>query len=74
MRSALADQLRDARLAREASMSPGARVRLAILLGQRDLRAFASAQGLTLREAWLRLRRAEQDGRVPSGAMDFAAR
>jgi hypothetical protein len=71
MRSALAEQLRAAQRAREAKLTPEGRVRLALRLGERDLRAFASAQGIPLREAWRQLRRAGQDGRVRSGAMDF---
>lgn len=68
MRSAAAEHLREGRRSREAKTTPGEQVQLALLLGERDLRAFASAQGLSLREAHRRLRRAAQAGRVPSGA------
>lgn len=70
MRSTLGKQLRDARLEREARATPEERVRLALALGARDLRTFASARGITPREAYRALRRAAQAGRTPSGVME----
>ena len=48
MRSAVADEVREAQRTREAKMTPSGRVRLSLELGERDLRAFASARGLSL--------------------------
>ncbi|MEQ1568793.1 MAG: hypothetical protein ABMA64_24360 [Myxococcota bacterium] len=62
----LGEQLRLERTRRELEMSPGDRVCLALQLGARDLRAFASANGLSMREAYRELRRVEQRGRTPS--------
>jgi hypothetical protein len=55
--------------AREAELTPAARIRLALGLGVRDLRIYASARGLDLAEAWRELRRATQVGRTPSAVM-----
>lgn len=70
MSSTLADELRSEQREREARLTPEARVRLALELGARDLRAFASARNLSLAEAHRELRRAAQAGRARSGAMD----
>jgi len=70
MRSAIAEAVREKQRAREAALTPSQRVRLALKLGERDLRVLASGQGLTLREAWLLRRRTSQAGRTPSKAMD----
>ena len=69
MRSAVADELRATQRAREARMTPGARVRLALALGERDLRAYAAAHGLGLAEAYRQLRDAAQAGRTFSAVM-----
>jgi hypothetical protein len=71
LESAVARRLREELLAREADLDPSERVALAFALGERDLRVYAAAQGLTLREAWRRLRRANQAGRTPSRAASY---
>jgi hypothetical protein len=68
MDSPLANDLRRQRREQLAQMTPGQRVRLALLVGTRDLRIFASAQGMTLAEARDEIRRRGQRGRVPSAA------
>lgn len=73
MRSAVADEARAAQRAREARMTPEARVHLALALGERDLRAFAEAHGLGLAEAYRQLRRAAQAGRTFSAVMSGPA-
>ena len=69
MRSKLADELAAEQRAVELRLTPGERVALALALGERDLRAYASARGLSLGEAHRALRRAAQRGRTPSRAM-----
>jgi len=69
MRSRLAEELDAERRAREAEATPAQRVALALELGQRDLRRFAIANGMTLAEAHRELRRRSQDGRTPSKLM-----
>jgi hypothetical protein len=69
MRSRLADQLLEEQRATEARLTPTERVALALALGRRDLRAYASASGQSLGEAHRALRRAAQCGRTPSKAM-----
>lgn len=66
MESPLANDLRRERREQLARMTPGQRVWLALLVGTRDLQLFASAQGLSLREARDELRRRGQRGRTPS--------
>ncbi|MEQ1501279.1 MAG: hypothetical protein ABMB14_03570 [Myxococcota bacterium] len=65
MRSGLADPLRDEQRSREAAMTPGDRVRLALQLGARDGTCGTRRRAVTLREAYRELRRAEQDERRP---------
>jgi hypothetical protein len=72
MNSRLADDLDRARRAREADATPAQRVALALALGQRDLRRFAAAQGLSMEEARRELRRSSQHGRTPSKVMQEA--
>jgi hypothetical protein len=74
MRSVVGDELRAAQRAREARLTPGERVRLALELGRRDLVVYATAHGLGLVEAYRRLRAAAQAGRAPSGVMSDLAR
>lgn len=69
MRSPLADALAAEQRAEEARLTPGERVALALALGARDLRTYASARGLSPSEARRALRRAAQRGRTPSGVM-----
>ena len=71
MRSRIADEVDAARREVEARMTVDKRVRWALELGERDVRTYAQASGITVREAWLRLREAEQNGRTPSGAATF---
>ncbi len=68
MKSELAEALRVERLRREAAMSPLERLRLAQRVGDESVAAFASALGLTLREARRELARRRQTGRRPSAA------
>jgi hypothetical protein len=70
MRSAVAEEARAAQRAREARMTPTARVRLALALGARDLRVFAAARGVSIAQAWKALRDAKQVGRTPSAVME----
>ena len=66
MESTLAQYLESRRRRRDAQLTPTQRARQALLLGLRAARIFASANGVTLREARDELRRRSQRGRVPS--------
>ena len=66
MESPLAEFLEFRRRQRDARLTPSQRVKQALLLGHRDARIFASARGLTLREARDELRRRSHRGREPS--------
>ena len=69
MRTGIGNESRDRRRAREAKMSPGERVALALKLGEADVALLASARGISVAEAVRVARRARQVGRVPSKAM-----
>ncbi|MCA9490128.1 MAG: hypothetical protein H6738_24645 [Alphaproteobacteria bacterium] len=66
MKSEVAETLDRERREREASLEAGERVALALALGARDLLLYASAHGISPREARIRLRRLAQRGRTPS--------
>jgi hypothetical protein len=64
MRS-VTDQLRENDRDAQADMTAAERVALALELGDQDLEVFRQAHGLTQEEAFHRLRRHRQAGRVP---------
>ncbi|MCG3136164.1 MAG: hypothetical protein HMLKMBBP_04004 [Planctomycetes bacterium] len=66
MRSRLADQLRDERRRADLARSPEERFELALELGRRALRDYASAHGVTLAEALRVFERNRRIGRNPS--------
>jgi hypothetical protein len=64
------DEARTARVEEDTKLSTDARIALAFRLGQRDLVTYATANGLTLKQAYRALRRAASAGRTPSKVMD----
>jgi hypothetical protein len=67
--TSVADELRDEDRRALAALSPSERVALALKLGARALKLFASAQRLPLDQAQALLRQRRQLGRVPSRCM-----
>lgn len=63
MKSRSATATREARLAREAALTPEERVMLSLKLGQRACAMYAAGQGLTLHEARAALNAKKQDAR-----------
>jgi hypothetical protein len=70
MRSRSAAAIAEARAARLAAMTPDARVRLAIRLGEEGLASFMAAHRLDRRSAIARIKATRQLGRRPSRSAD----
>jgi hypothetical protein len=66
----VADELRAERRQEDRRRSPGARLALALRLGDDDLDAFRTAHGLDVVSARRLLQRRRQVGRHPSRCMD----
>ena len=66
----MADALRDETRRRTAALSPEARIRLALELGDADVATIAEAQRLSRAEARATIARGRRVGRRPSRAHD----
>jgi len=64
----MADDLRDDTRRKDAALSPEARVRLALELGDADVQALCEAKGLSVEEAKATFARSRRHGRRPSRA------
>jgi hypothetical protein len=65
----VADRLREEDRRDVRSMTPDARVKLALALGRRDLETFRAARGLDAATAGRLLQRRRQAGRRPSACL-----